>query len=194
VDPNRPDIKSIDDANISLSSTRIALRPMAPADAPRIQAYSSDSRVLEHLALQPQTLAQTEDYIADALADSARRPRIRYRLSVVPREPGEPIGDCVLRIDLPVIDQQGEIGFVLSPDRWNRGFGTEVARLLVRLGLHGVGLHRVYAHVRPENAASIRVLEKVGMRLEGRLREHRLIRGVWRDSLVYAVLDSDRPS
>jgi [ribosomal protein S5]-alanine N-acetyltransferase len=187
------EILSISDADIRLSSARTTLRPMERSDAPSIQGYANDLRVLEHLALEPETLAQTEVYIADALADNERQPRVRYRLSVVSREDGVLIGDCVLRIDVPVRDRQGEIGIVLRPDRWDLGFGTDVAKLLAEFAFRRIGVHRIYAHVRPQNAASIRVLEKVGMRLEGRFREHRRIRGTWQDSLIYGLLEDDLP-
>ncbi|MGY2091888.1 GNAT family N-acetyltransferase [Nocardia gipuzkoensis] len=41
----------------------------------------------------------------------------------------------------------------------------------------------------PDNHASARVLEKVGSTLEGRMRSHLFVRGVWRDSLLYAAID-----
>jgi [ribosomal protein S5]-alanine N-acetyltransferase len=57
-----------------------------------------------------------------------------------------------------------------------------------------LGAHRVEATCHPENAASARVLEKAGLTFEGRLREHVLARGVWRDSLLYAALSGDVPT
>ena len=56
-----------------------------------------------------------------------------------------------------------------------------------------VGLHRVEINVRPENAASLRVVDKLGFRAEG-LRENYLhIDGEWRDHLTYALCDEDVP-
>jgi RimJ/RimL family protein N-acetyltransferase len=185
------EIQSIDDAALDVISERVRLRPITGSDAEAIHAYVNDPLTLEHLALERQTPAQTEAYVADALTDNSRRPRVRYRLVVVSREQGEVLGDCLLRIDVPLHDRQGEIGFLLRPDQWDRGFGTELARLLVELGFRRIGLHRIYAHVRPDNARSVRVLEKLGMRLEGRFREHRWIRGNWRDSLLYGLLEHE---
>ena len=50
------------------------------------------------------------------------------------------------------------------------------------------GIHRIYATCRPDNVGSWRVLEKMGMSREGLLRDHILIRGEWRDSLLYAAI------
>jgi len=55
-------------------------------------------------------------------------------------------------------------------------------------GLSGGGLHRITATCDPENVGSARVLEKIGMVREGHLRDYFLIRGAWRDRLLYAAL------
>ncbi len=62
---------------------------------------------------------------------------------------------------------------------------------LLRFGFETLGLHRIHAIVEPENVASTRVLEKVGMRREGHLRDHRYAKGRWRDSLLYAILEGE---
>jgi RimJ/RimL family protein N-acetyltransferase len=54
-----------------------------------------------------------------------------------------------------------------------------------------VGLHRIFATCDSENRASARVLEKAGMQLEGRKRSHLFVKGRWRDSLLYAILEED---
>ncbi len=87
----------------------------------------------------------------------------------------------------------GEIGYALREDIWNRGYGTELAQALIETGFTTLGMHRVWATVHPQNTASVRVLEKAGMTYEGRLRDHLRMPGGWRDSLLYALLRSDRP-
>ena len=54
-------------------------------------------------------------------------------------------------------------------------------------------LHRVEANVRPENAASRRVVEKLGFRCEGRHERYLYIDGAWRDHLTYALVRDDVP-
>ena len=58
--------------------------------------------------------------------------------------------------------------------------------------LMSLGLHRVWATADPENVASIRVLEKLGMRREGVLRRNVFVRGAFRDSAVYSVIEDER--
>jgi len=81
-----------------------------------------------------------------------------------------------------------ELGFWLGRPWWGRGYTTEAARAVLGFGLTGGGLHRITATCDPENVGSARVLEKIGMSREGRLRDHLLIRGEWRDRLLYAAL------
>jgi len=85
----------------------------------------------------------------------------------------------------------GEIGFFLSPDCWGHGLGGEIARLLLASGFKDFNLHRIYATCDPRNSGSVRLLKKVGMSQEGRLRHTMLIRDGWRDSDVYAVLEHE---
>jgi RimJ/RimL family protein N-acetyltransferase len=66
-----------------------------------------------------------------------------------------------------------------------------VAQLLLRFGFREMHLHRIFATCDPRNLASARVLEKIGMLYEGRMREVMLIRDGWRDSALYAVLEDE---
>ena len=71
------------------------------------------------------------------------------------------------------------------------GFATEAARLILDFSFKTLGLHRVWAGCDSENVASARVLEKVGMRREGCHKHDCQIRGVWRDTLAFAILDDE---
>lgn len=100
----------------------------------------------------------------------------------------------------------GLCGLVLCPERedaeaWyllerpvrGRGFATSAMRLLLEAGFGELGLHRIYACSVPENLASVRVLERCGMRREGHLVRNLRIQGEWRDSLLYAMLREEWP-
>jgi RimJ/RimL family protein N-acetyltransferase len=87
--------------------------------------------------------------------------------------------------------KRAEIGFTLRRDRWGAGLATEASRLLLAFGFDQLGMHRIEATSHPDNVASIRVLEKIGMSLEGRIRDHLFVRGGWRDSLVFSILEPE---
>ncbi|MBD7984292.1 GNAT family N-acetyltransferase [Sporosarcina sp. Sa2YVA2] len=88
-------------------------------------------------------------------------------------------------------NRAGEIAYILNPDYWGMGLATEVANLLISFGFSQLNFHRLYATCDPRNCGSIRVLEKVGMTKEGRMREDLLIKDGWRDSLLYSLLDHE---
>lgn len=84
---------------------------------------------------------------------------------VCERATGELIGDC--GIQLLEGGPDVELGFHLRPSAWGRGYATEAARACLDAAFAGLGLEEVIAIVAPGNAASVRVLEKIGMRPAG---------------------------
>ena len=85
----------------------------------------------------------------------------------------------------------GEVGYGLRVDRWGQGLTTEAVRLVIGFGFEQLGLHRIVALCDPDNVGSRRVMEKVGMQPEGRLRQDMRSQGRWRDSLAYAILEDE---
>jgi RimJ/RimL family protein N-acetyltransferase len=86
---------------------------------------------------------------------------------------------------------QGDIGYELSPKHWGRGYATEAARAIVRFGFTELKLYRIWSWCIADNVGLARVLEKVGMRLEGRLRDKEYLKGRWWDTLLYAILEHE---
>jgi RimJ/RimL family protein N-acetyltransferase len=84
---------------------------------------------------------------------------------VVERESGRLIGDCGL-FPMDGVGPDVELAYGLAPDVWGRGYATEAAAACVRAGFEQLALERIVADVDPSNPSSIRVLEKIGMRLE----------------------------
>ena len=140
---------------------------------------------------EPGDRRSAEEYVDRAMASAREVPRLRYDL--VAELDGQFVGTGRLLVSDPA-NASGDIGFAVRADAWGKGYGTAVVRQLVDLGFSQLGLHRIWATAHPENAASIRVLERVGMRYEGRLRDHFRVPGGWRDSLLYAVLATDGPT
>jgi RimJ/RimL family protein N-acetyltransferase len=100
------------------------------------------------------------------------------------------IGTCFLALP-PDKPRQGDLGYLLARPYWGRGYATEAARAVLRYGFQELHLHRIYATSRPANVASWRVMEKLGMRREAHLVQHRYMKGRWVDSLLYAILDHE---
>jgi RimJ/RimL family protein N-acetyltransferase len=97
------------------------------------------------------------------------------------------IGECaaLVRADDP---RQAEVGFTVAPEHQGHGYATEAVRRLLHYLLVERGKHRVSATCDDRNTRSAAVLERVGMRREGRLLESTWSKGQWTSDLLYAVL------
>lgn len=84
------------------------------------------------------------------------------------------------------------IGYILRRDQWGRGLMTEAASALVEVGFPRLRAHRIWATCAVDNIGSMRVLEKVGMRRECHLGGHLWVRGKWRDSYLYPLVEGDQ--
>jgi len=174
----------------TLETERLLLREFEEGDEQAVHEYASDPEVVRHVEWGPNTEADTMRFIQYALSLQEEEPRGNYSLAITLKTDGRLIGGCSVVVSDPG-NREGWIGYVLKRRFWAQGYGTEAARALVGFGFEQLGLHRIFATCGPENVASARLLEKVGMRREGHLREHKWQKGRWRDSYLYAVLDHE---
>lgn len=120
-------------------------------------------------------LAAPEDAVQPAFAPDGRTapeqnlPGLPSNWKIFLKEAGEPIG-TVGYIRWEREARLGEIGFILMNVHTGRGYMTEACRAVVAFGFERMGLDLIEAKSLPNNAASIRVLEKIGMKKEGRVR------------------------
>jgi len=89
------------------------------------------------------------------------------------------------------VAQAGSIGYWIGAPFARKGYMTAALRALMPYGFSTLRLHRLEAACIPNNAASIRLLEKTGFKREGYAREYLCINGVWQDHLLYARLKGD---
>ncbi len=174
-----------------LAADRIALRRFAPADLTIFVTYRSDPDVARYQGWDaPYPLADGEKMIARLLDTHPDTAGEWFQYAMVLRSTGELIGDCAAGTDQQD-PRQAEIGFTVRPEYQGRGYATEGTRTLLRYLFGARGKHRVAARCDPRNTASARVLERLGMRCEGHLREAVWEKGEWADELCYAILDRE---
>jgi RimJ/RimL family protein N-acetyltransferase len=166
-----------------LSGARVVLREWRPEDAPAVEAWADDTEVRAYLVRGAEELRREPEV---AMAEAARSPRLEYWLAL--EHEGGVVGSAVLRVESNR-HRRGEIGYVVRRDRWGLGLATEAARLLLAFGFDELRLERVWATCHPRNAASARVLERIGMEREGLLRAHYLAHdGTRVDAVLYAIV------
>jgi ribosomal-protein-alanine N-acetyltransferase len=173
-----------------LVTDRLLLREFVEDDWRAVLAYQSEAQYLKYSPWTHRTAEEVQDFVRGFIDWQGERPRTKYQLAITLRVEGRLIGNCGIRIET-ADSRQANIGYEIAPGYWGEGYATEAARAMVAFGFGELRLHRIWARCVAENVASYRVLEKVGMRREGRLREQECMKGQWRDTLVYGILDHE---
>ena len=170
-----------------LITERLALREFVEADWAAVLAYQTDARYLRYYPWNERTPADARAFVGMFLEWQREEPRRRFQLAVTLKSNGALIGNCGLRRKRDN-DWEADIGFELAPQHWGRGYATEAARAMVTFGFQEVALYRISSWCIADNAASARVLERLGFGQEGRLRRNERFKGRWWDTLLYALL------
>ncbi|MGH7820448.1 MAG: GNAT family N-acetyltransferase [Candidatus Binatia bacterium] len=169
----------------TIATARLLLRRPRAADAPAVHEYARDPEVTRYMEWRSHTS------LADAVAfleEAARRWESGEEYSgVITMTPDErAIGGIGCRVRGHAVD----LGYVLCRRHWRRGYATEAARAVLGWAAALDEVHRVWATCDAANAASARVLEKIGMSREGVLRRWAVRPNLPpqppRDALVYA--------
>jgi RimJ/RimL family protein N-acetyltransferase len=173
-----------------LATERLVLREFVHDDWPDVLAYQSDPLYLRYYEWTGRSVEEVQEFVGMFLAHQQTQPRIKFQLAVTLKSDNRLIGNCGIRMK-SAFAHEADIGYELAPQHWGKGYATEAARAVVHFGFTELHLHRVSSWCVADNVGSARVLEKLGMRLEGRLRENEYYKGRWWDTLLYAILESE---
>ncbi len=169
-----------------LETPRLVLREYTEDDSTAVLAYQSDPRYLRYYPWEERTLDDAQRFVRTFIDWQSESPRRRFQLAVLLRESGTLIGSCGVRRK-PDDDTEADIGFELSPEHWGRGYATEAATAMAEFAFRGLGVRHLSSWCIAENVASARVLEKLGMSLEGRLSAAEHFKGRDWDTLLYGM-------
>ncbi|MDQ3004105.1 MAG: GNAT family N-acetyltransferase [Chloroflexota bacterium] len=172
---------------MKLETERLILRDFVKDDWQEVMAYQSDPLYLRYNDWTERTPEAVQEFVGWFLDQQQQNPRIKFQLAVVLKSNNQLIGNCGVRMN-DVDAHEADIGYELNPKQWNHGYATEAASAIIDFGFSRFGVHRIWASCVAENVGSAHVLEKLGMQLEGRLREHKYFKGRWWDTLMYAVI------
>lgn len=178
--------RPLSDLNWPRCTARLALRPATPQDIAAIYGYRSLPEVGRWLTRLPTDQDSFTRHMVESLGS----------LLVIEHE-GRIVGDLMLRVhdawsQAEVAEQakdaQAEIGWALAPQAQRRGFATEAVSELIAITFE-LGVRRIEAHCFADNEGSWRLMERVGMRREGRYLREALHRdGTWHDGIAYGLL------
>jgi RimJ/RimL family protein N-acetyltransferase len=177
-------------ARLPIETDRLLLRLLVPADLEPLHAIQSRADVARWLYWGPRGIEQVREALESQIARARDRAETGLALAAVTRAGGDLIGHLTLTIE-SAEHRQAEIGFIVHPDHQGRGYATEASEELLRLAFETYGMHRVSGRLEARNAASARVLERIGMRREAHLVENEWVKGEWQSEVVYALLEDE---
>lgn len=174
----------------SLTTARLLLRPLRIDDASRVQQLVSDPDVARTTANipHPYPAGAAEAWIARHQTTTQHGDEFVWAVTSIG---AGLVGAMGLRVEAQ--QERAELGYWIGKEYWGAGFATEAARAILGYGFTTLGLNRIYAHHMRRNPASGRVLQKLGMRYEGSLRQHFQRDGRFEDLECYGMLRMEHP-
>jgi ribosomal-protein-alanine N-acetyltransferase len=174
-----------------LTTPRLTLRPFVEADAEPLFTHASNPNATrftlwEHHKSTADTLAFVRDYAQQRYREGVAEP---YAITLTP-DLANPVGSCgCFWSSQP--NKVMELGYWLAEPFWGRGIAVEACRAVLNHAFREITPERIQARVIAGNAASVRVLEKLGFQYEGTLRRAILRRGKHEDMMIYAMLPEE---
>lgn len=174
-----------------IACPRVVVRRFAAPDAAPLAAYRSDPEVSRYQAWEcPYPLAEAERFVAGLTGIGPGRPGTWFQFAVALGPEEVLIGDVALRTSRSE-PRQAELGFSLARDRQGSGYASEAVGAVVDYAFGTLALHRIVALTDARNRPAQELLERLGFRCEGELRESVWSGGAWADERLYARLASD---
>lgn len=169
-----------------LETKRLLLRPFLLADAPEVNVLAGNYEVYKTTLNVPHPYSEEMAVAWISEHDHDLVLRNLYHWAVINRDTGKLMGCISLGFNTKRI--LAEIGYWFGEPYWNQGFGTEASVCVIRFGFETLGLNRIYGRFFANNPASGKIMEKCGMKFEGRLRDDQIKDGAFIDVNYYGIL------
>lgn len=169
-----------------LETARLRLRPFEPRDLDGLYDLESNVEVMRYGSHEPWSeRSQAERKLAEILQTAGSPSECRW--VIAEHEADRMIGDCVL-LSINRDHARCELGYSLFPAYQGRGLAREAVTCALRWAFESLGMLRIEADVDPRNVRSCRLLERLGFRREGLLRERWRVGGDVQDTALYGLL------
>lgn len=171
--------------NNRIESERLILRPVTLKDAPDMYEYAQDEETTYYVFERHTSLEKTEEAITEYFLED---PFGKFGIEL--KGTGKMIGTIDLRIKSE--DKRAIIGYTLNKAFHGKGYMTEAAQRVLKLGFETLGLDCIAALHDERNAVSGKVMERLGMKKEGTLRHvGKWKQGEWFNDVYYSILKSE---
>lgn len=166
------------------------MREFVAEDWRAVYAYQNDPRYLEYYEWDHRSEQDVKAFVGRFLDQQEALPRTKFQLAIVLPNSNKLIGNVGVR-KRDAKSYNAELGYELDPREWHNGYALEATQAMLKFGFEEWHVHRVSARVIANNDTSVRVLEKLGLRQEGHLREEEFFKGRFWDTLVYGMLEDE---
>lgn len=173
----------------TLVTTRLILRPFTLDDAPTVKELVGEWEIAETTGSIPHPYEQemAEGWISTHQEFFDKGEAVSLAITLKPE--GTLAG--TIGIHLNNTHRLAEMGYWIGKPYWNQGYCTEAAREMLRYAFEELGLNRVQAQHMTKNPASGRVMQKIGMKYEGTLRQSLFRWGKFEDAAMYSMLQEE---
>ncbi len=173
----------------TLITQRLILRPYTLSDAKELQRLIGERVVANTLLNVPHPYEDgvAEEWISKHPKEFEEEKAVQF--AITHREKGYLIGGVGLRLDK--IHENAEMGYWIGNPYWKNGYCTEAAGAVMKYGFEVLGLNRIIARHMTRNPSSGKVMQKIGMKHEGHLRQDKKRWGKFEDLEIYGILKSD---
>ncbi len=170
----------------TIETSRLLLRPFVPGDAADVQRLAGDHEIAATTLNIPHPYADgmAEEWIASN--ETAWNEDERVTFAVTQKAEAILVGACGIRIQREA--DCGELGYWIGKEFWGRSYATEAAEAVMHFGFTELSLNRLQAQHFSQNPASGRIMQKLGMSLEGTARQAEKKWGSYVDIVRYALL------
>ncbi|WP_100011323.1 GNAT family N-acetyltransferase [Lentibacillus sediminis] len=168
---------------------RLTVRDIELDDAGLIEKYASDYDLAKTTLNipHPYPKGSAKEFVTASLQAQEEGKLLILAVTVKPEN--EFIG--LINLNINKVFNRAELGYWIAKPFWGKGFGTEAAKEIVRVGFEELKLNRIYAQAFTTNPGSYRIMEKVGLKHEGILKEHVKRNGDYFDIKVYGMTKSE---
>ena len=169
---------------------RLIICRMTETDLLDFLTYQTHPKVLRYMPVEPLTEERAMRFLARQAVVEIGDEGGYIVFAIHHISDAKMIGEVGINL-LPLAQSKGEIGWSLHPIYQGHGYATEAAQVLLSYGFAHRKLHRITSICDTRNTASFRLMERLGMRREGHLRQSQFIKGSWQDEYIYALLDDE---
>ncbi len=174
---------------VQLATERLLLRPLQREDAGIVEEYASDYAIAKTTLNipHPYPVGSALDYIESVLASETSGKQ--HVFAITEKKTGNLLGTIALNIT--AAHSRGELAYWVGKPHWGQGYGTEAARRLLEYGFETLQLRKIFAASFTDNPGSWRIMEKIGLKYEGTLKQHVSRLGKEHDLAYYGLLRSE---